>query len=109
MINYCETCKYRYNKKYEKKCLECSKGNLLNWEPDDVKRPEMLPKIVPIYERESSTVPDAVRVSFEDGSTEIYERRVALPAPVIVENIQIIRKWKQGYVNQPMRRRRYRK
>ena len=69
-------------------------------------RPKPLPEFIPSYERENSMIPEKIRVSFSDGRTAIYELRVEQPAPVIVENIQIIRKWKQGYVNQPMRRRR---
>ena len=60
---------------------------------------------VPVYDRESSEYPEMIRVSFSDGSTAVYELRVEQPAPVIIENIKIIRKWKQGYVNKPMRRR----
>ena len=69
-------------------------------------RPTILPKPMPMYERDSSEYPELIRVSFSDGSTAVYELRVEQPAPVIIENIKIIRKWKQGYVNHPERRRR---
>ena len=72
-------------------------------------RPKPLPGTVPYYERESSRIPEMVRIAFSDGTTAVYELRVEQPAPQIIENIRIIRKWKQGYVNQPMRRRRNRK
>jgi hypothetical protein len=68
-------------------------------------RPQMLEEAVPNYDHNCSIYPDQIRVSFSDGHTEVYERRVEQPAPVIMENIRIIRKWKQGYINQPMRRR----
>ena len=68
-------------------------------------RPTMLPKPMPMYERDSSEYPELIRVSFSDGSTAVYQLRIEQPAPVIIENIKIIRKWKQGYVNQPERRR----
>ena len=68
-------------------------------------RKRMLPNPLPIY-GENCEIPEAMRVSFSDGSTEIYELRRNGPAPVIVENIRIIRKWKQEYVNQPAARRR---
>ena len=68
-------------------------------------RPEIMQSAVPGYDHESSRYPDHLRVSFMDGHTEIYDRRIEQPAPVIIENIKIIRKWKQGYVNKPMRRR----
>ena len=71
-------------------------------------RPSMMKIAVPIYEHEWSKYPDKVRISFDDGTTMVYDMRVDQPAPVIMENIKIIRKWKQGYVNQPMRRRRRR-
>ena len=67
-----------------------------------------LPEVVPIYEHDHDGHPDALRVSFEDGSTAVYDLRAEMPHPIIVENIAIIRKWKQGYVNQPLRRRRRR-
>ncbi|MBO7709584.1 MAG: hypothetical protein J6S83_03890 [Lachnospiraceae bacterium] len=69
-------------------------------------RPEPLAKVVPYYEHDFSERPEQIRVSFSDGSTAIYDLRTDQPAPVIIENIKIIRKWKQGYVNQPARRRR---
>lgn len=72
-------------------------------------RPEMMDKPLPIYERECSRYPDQVRISFKDGKTFLFDIHTDQPAPVIMENIRIIRKWKQGYINQPMRRRRYRK
>ena len=69
-------------------------------------RPVMLDKPVEIYDHESSKYPDRLRVSFANGKTMVYEIRQEQPHPVIIENIKIIRKWKQGYVNQPARRRR---
>ena len=72
-------------------------------------RPEMMDKPLPKYEKEWSRYPEQVRISFDDGHTFLYDIHTDQPAPVIMENIRIIRKWKQGYINQPMRRRRYRK
>lgn len=72
-------------------------------------RPTMLPKAMPAYDHKCSIYPDQIRVSFSDGHTEIYDRRVVQPAPQLVESVKIIRKWKQGYVNKPQQRRRNRK
>ena len=69
-------------------------------------RPEILGKVVPIYEHDYSVLPEKIRVLFMDGRTMIYDIHVDQPAPVIVQNIKLIRKMKQGYVNQPNRRRR---
>ena len=70
------------------------------------KRPKILEKAVPYYDSDISVHPDSIRMSFDDGSTAVYDLRVEMPHPIIIENISIIRKWKQGYVNQPARRRR---
>lgn len=69
-------------------------------------RPEVLGKVVPIYDHDYSVLPDRIRVLFSDGRTMIYDIHTDQPAPVIVQNIRLMRKWKQGYVNQPIRRRR---
>jgi len=69
-------------------------------------RPEVLGKVVPIYDHDYSVLPDKIRVLFSDGRTMIYDIHTDQPAPVIVQNIKLIRKMKQGYVNQPQRRRR---
>ena len=69
-------------------------------------KPTILPKPLPMYEHEYSEIPERIRVKFSNGRTAVYELRVDQPAPVIIENIKIIRKWKQGYVNQPETRRR---
>ncbi len=70
------------------------------------KRPKALDKVVPIYDHDYSVLPDHIRVLFSDGKTAVYDIHLTQPAPVIVQNIKMIRKWKQGYVNQPRRRRR---
>ena len=75
---------------------------LENW---NGQRPAMLPEVVSYYDHDFSIFPDSIRVSFEDGSTAVYDVRMTQPAPIIMENIRIIRKWKQGYVNKPARRR----
>lgn len=69
-------------------------------------RPEPLAEVVPYYDHDFSKHPDHIRVSFADGSTAVYDLRMDQPHPIITENIRIIRKWKQGYLNQPVRRRR---
>ena len=69
-------------------------------------RPEILGKVVPIYEHDYSVLPEKIRVLFMDGRTMIYDIHIDQPAPVIVQNIKLIRKMKQGYVNRPERRRR---
>lgn len=69
------------------------------------KRPAMLPEPVPIYEHTFSEIPERVRISFTNGTSAIYDLHTDQPAPVILENIKIIRRMKQGYVNQPPRRR----
>lgn len=78
---------------------------LLEKELKQAGRPKVLPNPLAIYDHEYSRIPDRIRVSFADGSTAVYELRTDQPHPLIVENIRIIRKMKQGYVNQPERRR----
>lgn len=61
------------------------------------------------YEHEYSRHPEVIRVSFRDGSTAVYDIRNNQPHPLVVKNIEIMEKTQkkiQGYVNQPMRRRR---
>lgn len=67
-------------------------------------RPDMMAEAVPYYQSDYSVYPETVRVSFRDGTTQIYELRVEQPHPIILENIKIIKRM-NGYVNQPMRRR----
>lgn len=69
-------------------------------------RPELLPGTISYYDHNISKYPDRIRVSFADGKTLVYELRTEQPHPIIVENINIIKRMKQGYVNQPARRRR---
>ena len=70
-------------------------------------RPEVLGKVVPIYEHDYSVLPEKIRVLFKDGRTMIYDIHIDQPAPVIIENIKIIRRM-AGY-EAPKPRRRYRK
>ena len=104
MVNLCETCRHKGKHPLKIPCVDCNDGD--NWENERQEiRPQMLPEPVTYYDRETSRIPDRIRVGFEDGSTAIYELRVEQPAPVIIENIKIIRRMKQGYVNKTMRRR----
>ena len=61
------------------------------------KRPGMLAKSTPYYDTDASKYPEMIRVSFDDGSTIIYETKIQQPAPVITENIRIIHEMKIGY------------
>ena len=70
-------------------------------------RPEVLGKVVPIYEHDYSVLPEKIRVLFKDGRTMIYDIHIDQPAPVIIENIKIIRRM-TGY-EAPKPRRRDRK
>ena len=70
------------------------------------RRPSPLPEPALTYRTEDSVHPDQIRLSFDDGSTAIYDLRTEFPHPIIERNIEIIRKIKTEYVNQPMRRRR---
>ena len=67
--------------------------------------PTALPEPATYYDRPDSKYPDRIRVSFADGRTFVYELRAEQPHPVIEENIKIIRKMKESYVNQPARRK----
>ena len=69
-------------------------------------RPEMLERPVPTYMTADSEYPDQIRMKFSDGQSVIYDKRTEFPHPIIERNIEIIRKMKNVYVNQPMRRRR---
>ena len=68
-------------------------------------RPKILGVAVKTYDSELSRYPEAIRVSFMDGHTFIYQIVMNQPAPVILEQCARIRKMKQGYINQPKRRR----
>ena len=69
-------------------------------------RPEMLERPVPTYMTADSEYADQIRMKFSDGKTVIYDRRTEFPHPIIERNIEIIKRMKTGYVNQPIRRRR---
>ena len=68
-----------------------------------------LPEMVPIYEHEHDGHPDALRVSFEDGSTAVYEIRRDQPHQMTIKSIEIIRKWNTGIMPEEPKKRRWRK
>lgn len=59
-------------------------------------RPKILDRILPVYETDQTQYPNSIRVSFDDGTTAVYDQRVTMPNPLLIKNISIIRKWK-GY------------
>ena len=123
MERTCNTCKYAKTKVWEDPCRTCMVESMDHekWEPIEtneqnrheiklVRRPEILPKPVPVYERTDSEIPERVRISFTNGTSAIYDLHTDLPHPLVLKNIEIMKETKkkitQGYVNQPMRRRR---
>lgn len=82
---------------------------LMKKEMEKDRRPEMLPEVVANYDTDASEKPETIRVSFADGSTEIYERRIKQPAPMVIRSIEIIKKWNTGYQYRQPKRRRNRK
>ena len=82
---------------------------IIEIEGREVERPEILPRVVPIYEHEDSLYPDGIRVSFSNGRTIEYDIFPEQPAPQIKECIEIIHEWNTGYQYQPKKRRRNRK
>ena len=55
--------------------------------------PKPFPEPAVYYQPEGDIYPDMIRLSFPDGHTEIYDRRVKQPSP-------------RKYLNMPNRRRR---
>lgn len=62
------------------------------------------------YKHEFSRHPEKIRISFRDGTTAVYDLHTDQPHPLVLKNIEIMKATKQnikqGYVNQPRRRRR---
>lgn len=56
-------------------------------------RPELLPEPKPYYIH-GSEYPDSVRISFADGHTEVYDRRISYPRPTEYVNIPKTRRAK---------------
>ena len=56
------------------------------------RRPAVLAEPVPYYDHGGSQYPDRIRISFADGHTEIYDRRLNQPRP-------------DEYINFPARRK----
>ena len=63
-------------------------------------RPHMLPQAAACYDRDLSRYPDHIRVSFDDGSTLVYDLRVDHPAPQLMKAIDLIHKMasEDGYI-----------
>ena len=56
------------------------------------RRPAPLPEPATYYDRQGSRYPDRIRLSFADGHTEVYDRRVNQPRPNTYTNIPIRRR-----------------
>lgn len=113
---YCTTCKFIDLNINEEPCNHCKNGfgTEDKWEPRErqielEKRPMILPEPLPIYEHVDSEIPERIRISFTNGTSAVYDLHVDQPAPQVIESIKIIRRMKQGYINQPPMRRRNRK
>ena len=63
------------------------------WAELGINFPEPLPEPAVYYGRNTGNYPETIRLSFRDGHTEIYDRRVKQPSP-------------RAYLNMSRRRRR---
>ena len=96
---WCANCRHLRKPNYEEPCKSCTDGDgysKLEQEEAIVikleKRPELLPWPLPIYERTDSEIPERIKISFANGTSAIYDLHTDQPAPVIIENIKIIRR-----------------
>lgn len=71
---------------------------LIQKEKKNQMRPEVQ-EVVPYYENDGSIYPERVRIVFRNGKTKIFDLHAEMPAPVIMENIRIIRRMEVGYGN----------
>lgn len=71
---------------------ECEAKKLREKRSEKNKKPAPMPEPVTYYDKSGSRYPETIRMSFEDGHTEIYDRRVNQPRP-------------GAYVNNPARRK----
>lgn len=56
-------------------------------EPRKMEKPEAMPAPAIYYEHGDEKYPDVIRLSFSDGHTEIYDRRIKQPSPKKYLNI----------------------
>lgn len=49
--------------------------------------------VIPYYESKHSRHPESVRISFDDGSTAVFELKPESPHPQLVAAVTIIRAW----------------
>lgn len=68
----------------------------LRAERNKSRRPKLLGKVLPVYESDYTQYPESIRVSFEDGTTAVYEQKVTMPNPLLIRSIDIIKSW-NGY------------
>ena len=115
-MRICGSCKFKNKHINEEPCIHCKNGLGTDdgWEQCEEqikieKRPMILPEPLPIYEHVDSEIPERIRISFTNGTSAVYDLHVDQPAPQVIESIKIIRRMKQGYINQPPMRRRNRK
>lgn len=122
----CLNCRFCDNELSSMPCAACWKEKGFSyWEPEGTRtkrtsqhqekeksgffndrRPKPMPNAAPYYDRESSRIPDRIRVSFTDGTTAVYTLHIEQPAPMVVESL-ILRE-EIEYEYKPRRRRRTR-
>lgn len=74
--------------------------------PEKPVRPEVADVAATAYGHAMSRHPERIMMKFSDGSEAEYSLVPDMPAPQIIENIRIIRKWRTGYQAPKERRRR---
>lgn len=62
-------------KKLNQKAMVCSQN------PAQRDKPEPMPEPAVYYDRPESRYPDQIRLSFPDGKTIVYDRRIKQPSP----------------------------
>lgn len=93
----CDGCRFLELESGQEPCVRCKYNYVDKYERGQ----EEKAKVVHCYGPKDGPYPGRILVEFEEGNTAVYHLHVEQPKPVFVE----IRS-RQGYVNQPMRRRR---
>ena len=89
----CESCAYRDSKAYMEPCVSCIMRAVEDAR-QPLKQPSILPRVAVLkHGEEKGRAPELIRLSFSDGSTAVYQLKGDPAEELMLESVEIIRKW----------------
>lgn len=90
----CCKCVHAETPVFREPCRSCLMRSAAEAVAEEIKQPSILPRVAVLkHGEEKGRAPELIRLSFSDGSTAVYQLKGDQAEELMLESVEIIRKW----------------